>query len=117
MFADGQVRQASDCALLHSKHDEWHELHVPCPPRTSTKEPVAGHVATHVPLERKGVSTLVHDTQSLLVGPLHVPQVESQGSQTLELFAYFATGVHEARQLPVKEPATGSKNGVAVAHV
>ena len=114
---EGQVRHAVDCALLHSEQDEWHELHVPCPPTTSTKEPVAGHVATHAPLERKGVSELVHDRQSLLVGPSHVPQVESHGSQTCELFAYLAEGVHDARQRPVREPTTGSTNGVALAHV
>ncbi len=34
----GQVRQAVDCALLHSEHDEWHELHVPWVPTTSTND-------------------------------------------------------------------------------
>ena len=49
---DGQVRHALEEAPLHVSQELWHEAHMPCPLTTSTKLPVLGHSATHVPLDR-----------------------------------------------------------------
>ena len=85
---------------------------MPCVPTSSTKPPVLGHSAMHVPPERKGVFALVQLRQSVLDAPLQVPHDASQATQTLLLLAYLATGVHDARQLP-----GWLKNGVADAQV
>jgi len=109
---EGHERHDALDAPLHVAHEAWQLEHVPCVPTSSTKPPVDGHSATHMPLERKGVVMLEQLRQLEFEGPLHVPQEASHAMHTLLVFAYFPTGVHDARQLP-----GGSKKGVAEAQV
>ena len=81
-------------------------------PSTTSEKVLDGHSATQVPAWRKGVAAEVHERQSELVGPSHVPHAASHASQTDEPLRNLPTGVHDARQLP-----GGSKKGVADAQV
>lgn len=66
----------------------------------STKVPAVGQEATQEPDERNEVASEVHERQSVLAAPLHVPHDASHGSHMLLEFENLPTGVHEARHEP-----------------
>ena len=111
MPVEGQERHADDEVPEHVAQLASQAVHLPAPSTTSEKV-LDGHSATHVPAWRKGAVVEVHDRQSELVGPSHVPHAASHAWQTDEPLRNLPTGVQDARQLP-----GGSKKGVADAQV
>ena len=96
----GHVRHAELLAAEHVSHEAWQAVHRPSEPMASTNVPGVGHPATQVLPERKGEAAFVQLKQSELEGPLQVPQVESQSTQTPLLLAHLPEGVHDARHPP-----------------
>jgi len=96
---EGHARQAVEPAAEHSLHEEWQLVHTEFLPTVSAKVP-PGHCSTHVPLETNGVVVLVHEIQWEAVPPVHVPQLKSHSSQTLDAFANLPRGVQSAMQVP-----------------